>query len=477
MKYDLNALDIALQNYIREKDLPGLTVAIRGPEGAIFEKGYGYGDENQGCPLNEHTIMGIASMSKSTVSLALCILAAEGRFDWNDPVTKYFPNFNLKGSPRDAITCHHLACHTSGLAPLNCMNWSIVQNTPGRSGSWAEAMRASAPNNMATIEQVIDYIASDCCKALGGPGEYMSYSNDGYAILCGIFDKAAGEPLEQFLTRRVFQPMGMFRTVLDEDCSEARKLASDGNITRLWDRDSKGNLKVDDLWGIMPPFRSCACVKSTAHDFARYYQCLSNHGMIDGIQAIPAAAADMMCGPQFPLGEKPYYCYGLRKSLWKGHVICEHSGKLHGVSSQGGFLLGENCSFVAFCNATGVDMEPVCWMMSNLLMDRPLEEEQLWLHPTGRQFSQPEMLVGTYACEEGNPDNFEVFTDDGQLQVRQGSLIRDCVHCGETWFLLYNKQGNRVGRCHFWVREGKAWGVQVITRIYQRKTDTGIASH
>jgi hypothetical protein len=87
------------------------------------------------------------------------------------------------------------------------------------------------------------------------------------------------------------------------------------------------------------------------------------------------------------------------------------------------------------------------------------------------------MLVGTYACEEGNPDNFEVFTEDGQLQVRQGSLIRDCVHCGETWFLLYNKQGNRVGRCHFWVREGKAWGVQVITRIYQRKTDTGIASH
>ena len=60
---------------------------------------------------------------------------------------------------------------------------------------------------------------------------------------------------------------------------------------------------MDDNWGILPPFRSCACVKSTAHDFARYYQCLSNHGVIDGVQAIPAAAADMMCGPQFPMGE------------------------------------------------------------------------------------------------------------------------------------------------------------------------------
>ena len=61
MKYDLQALDAALAKRIKEKDLPGVTVSIRGPEGVIFEKGYGYGDENQGRPLNEHTIMGIAS--------------------------------------------------------------------------------------------------------------------------------------------------------------------------------------------------------------------------------------------------------------------------------------------------------------------------------------------------------------------------------------------------------------------------------
>ena len=77
MNYDLTALDTAIQKYICDTDIPGLTVSIRGPEGVIFEKGYGYGAENCGCPLNEHTIMGIASMSKSTVALALCILAAE----------------------------------------------------------------------------------------------------------------------------------------------------------------------------------------------------------------------------------------------------------------------------------------------------------------------------------------------------------------------------------------------------------------
>ena len=41
-------------------------------------------------------------------------------------------------------------------------------------------------------------------------------------------------------------------------------------------------------------------------------------------------------------------------------------------------------------------------------------------------------------------------------------------HCGETWFQFVNKDGELAGRCHFWVRNGQAWGVQVYTRIYQR---------
>ena len=468
MNYDLQSLDAALAKRIQEKKLPGVTVAIRGPEGVIFEKGYGYADEQRTRPINEHTIMGVASMSKSTVTLALCILAAEGRFSFSDPVTKYFPTFELKGSPRDAVTVHHLATHTAGIPPMEPLEWSIAVNTPGRDSDWARQMKATAPNKMETIQQIVDYISEGRYQTLGGPGEYMSYSNEGYAILCYIFDQAAGEPLEQFLQERVFGPIGMTRTVLDEDGSEAIRLAADGNITSLWERDEEGNFIVDDQWSILPPFRSCACVKSTAHDYARYYQCLSNHGVIDGVQAIPAAAADMMCGTQFPLTEKPYYCYGLNKRLWQGHVICEHSGGLHGVSTHGCYLLGENYSYVAFCNEGDQDTDDLCWMMGNMLMGRPLEEKQLWLQPTGRQFSQPEMLEGKYLCHEGIPTDFRVFTEDGKLKVERPLGVYDLVHCGETWFQLFNKAGELCGRCHFWVRDGKAWGVQVYTRVYQR---------
>ena len=133
MNYDLQALDAALAKRIQEKKLPGVTVAIRGPEGVIFEKGYGYADEQRTRPINEHTIMGVASMSKSTVTLALCILAAEGRFSFSDPVTKYFPTFELKGSPRDAVTVHHLATHTAGSADHGAEVLNM-RGTPQRAG-------------------------------------------------------------------------------------------------------------------------------------------------------------------------------------------------------------------------------------------------------------------------------------------------------------------------------------------------------
>ena len=482
MTYDLKALDAALGKRIAEQNLAGVTVCLRGPDGVIFEKGYGYCDENKR-PINEHTVMGIASMSKSTVTLALCILAAEGKISMHDPVVKYLPSFRMPGSPVQDVTIHHLATHTAGIPPMEPLEWSIAMNTPGCPDPAVKYLCETSPNQMDTIDHIIDYIAEGKYPTLGGPGEYMSYSNEGYALLCYIFDAAAGVPLEEFLKERVFGPMGMTRTVLDLDCSEAKAIASDGNITRLWGKDDDGKLVADDAWDILPPFRACACVKSTAHDMARYYQCLSNNGVLEGKQVISAEAADMMTGLQFPLTEKAQYCYGLNKRLWKGHVICEHSGALHGVSTHGGFLKGENFSCVALCNQDYQDTADLCWMMYNMVMGQPLEERHVWLHPTGEEYQNPEMLEGTYICHEGVPVYAKIYRSEaGKLRMERYQFKYDTgekdvlmsmglVHCGGSWFQLEDDKGERMGRMHFWVRDSKAWGVQIYTRIYTRVED------
>ena len=100
MNYDLKALDKALDARIKEKKLPGVSCAIYGPDGVIFEKGYGFGNNEHTKLIDENTIFGIASMSKSTSTLALAILEAEGKFSYDDPVTKYIPSFRIPGNHR-----------------------------------------------------------------------------------------------------------------------------------------------------------------------------------------------------------------------------------------------------------------------------------------------------------------------------------------------------------------------------------------
>ena len=409
MNYDLKALDKALDARIKEKKLPGVSCAIYGPDGVIFEKGYGFGNNEHTKLIDENTIFGIASMSKSTSTLALAILEAEGKFSYDDPVTKYIPSFRIPGNPADTVLVRHLAMHTAGIPPMEPLEWSIAMNSTDRfsdaseetvgkdvysaadeSDSWALQMRRTSPNQMDKIEQVIDYIANCKYKTLGAAGEYMSYSNEGYAVISYIVDAAAGMPLEQFLNERVFGPIGMTRTVLDIDGSEARKIASDGNITSLFE-EVNGQSVADDCWSILPPFRACACVKSTAHDMARYYSCLGNGGVIDGVQAIPAKAVEIMVGNRFGEEEKPIYCYGLYKRTKNGHVICEHSGGLHGVSTHGGFLKGEGYGFAALCNQGDCDTEDLCWMMYNMMMGDPIENSHRWLHPVGYDFGAPEI--------------------------------------------------------------------------------------
>ena len=105
----------------------------------------------------------------------------------------------------------------------------------------------------------------------------------------------------------------------------------------------------DDSWSVLPPFRGCACVKSTASDISRYYKMLSDGGVWEGCQVIPAEAVDLLIGRSFPTEERPYYCLGLEKRLIAGKIVCDHSGGLHGVSTKGGFIEG-GYGIAVLCN-------------------------------------------------------------------------------------------------------------------------------
>lgn len=464
------SLDAALVRLYEKKNLAGVSAAIMGPDGLLYSWNHGFIDRDGLRAPDCDTLFGIASMSKSITALCLCILAAEGRISLDDPVSDYVPSVSLPGIPPELVTLRSLMTHTSGLPPMEPLEWSIAMNSTDRPETkWLRETRAGAPNAMATLTQVTDYIAACPYPMLGAPGEVFSYSNEGYAILSYAVDAAAGMPLEDFMQERVFAPLGMTRSILDNGIEASRAL-SGGNITSLFEMED-GRRTCDDGWSILPPFRGCAMVKSTARDMATYYRMLSSFGMHEGRQAIPREAVELLCGRDHAASPIQRMACGINKRAHLGHIICEHAGGLHGVSTMGGLLLGEGIGFAVLCNQGDEDMSPLLWAMENAVMGRPLEESHQWFVPSGRAFSQPELLCGEYTDHEGNAVVMRVFLEAGSLFALRDGARYALRFCGSARFLA-EKLGDApdaIGtRCEFLLIPGGCRAMRWGTRVFLR---------
>ena len=156
MERNVKELEARLEERFRKRGYPGMSVCIRGPEGILYEKGFGYRSIEHRKPVDADTVFGIASMSKSMTALACCILQAEGKMSLEDPVVNYFPDFHIPGAPDECVTVRTLAMHRSGLPPMEPLEWSIAMNSKERDTHWYREMVRTAPNKMDRIEQIVE---------------------------------------------------------------------------------------------------------------------------------------------------------------------------------------------------------------------------------------------------------------------------------------------------------------------------------
>ncbi|MBQ9010072.1 MAG: serine hydrolase [Clostridia bacterium] len=467
--FNAEELTARLTRLAQDRSLAGVSACIMGPEGMLYDFSFGFIDSDKSVAPNHDTMFGIASMSKSITALCLCLLAIDGKLSLDDPVVRFFPRFRIPGIPREAVTVRHLCMHTAGIPTMEPLEWSIAMNTPGRDSDEDRKLRETAPNAMDSIDQIIEYIASCPYPANGMPGQNLSYSNEGYAILSYIADQAAGMSLEAFMHERVFAPLGMTRSILDNGHLAAYAL-SGGNMTSLFTFED-GVHHCDDAWSVLPPFRGCAMVKSTSKDMATYYRMLAGYGMHEGRQVIPRQAVEMLVGNEHPLRTLQTMCMGINKRAFMGHILCDHSGGLHGVSTKGGLILGEGIGLSVLSNQSDGDMDPLLFAMYNAVLGLPPDQSHEWFKEVSYPFTDFDMLTGSYVSHEGIPSTFTLTLQDGIPVGRHNDMEIRLVYCGGTRFRTIQDDGSLYSRIEFLLFNGKAWGVRCGTRIYHRTED------
>lgn len=172
---------------------PGAAVAIAIGGVPVYRKGFGLANLELPALLSPNMRMRIGSTTKHFTSLAYLLLCEEGRASLDDPIERHLPDIHAVAK---GITMRQLMGHTSGLR--DAFGISMILHGPG--------VRI-------TDRQLLEYYRAidDVDFA---PGTEWSYNNGGYVLLTAAIERLAGQPLDEVLRTRIFEPLGMNDTML-----------------------------------------------------------------------------------------------------------------------------------------------------------------------------------------------------------------------------------------------------------------------
>ncbi len=295
----ITRLDSTLKAYVASGKVAGISALIFEKGSEVYFKAEGYADREEKEPMARNTIVQIFSMTKPITGTALMTLYDAGKFELDDPVAKYAPEFgNAKvytgaGSSGNAIldtpgrqmTIRDLTRHTAGFG----RNSSI----PGL-GKYIE--KADAMNRENTLEQMAAKLAET--PLYFHPGAQWEYGPS-VDVQAYMVEKISGQPYGEYLRTHVLDPLKMTDTryfVPQEDrerFSAMYRLKDNDTLEQLPDSLAKSD--YTERW---PLTRGGSGLTSTLDNYMRFARMLLNKGTLDSVTILRPETVKLMATNQ-----------------------------------------------------------------------------------------------------------------------------------------------------------------------------------
>ena len=280
----LSRIDALVEEAIAAKLTPGAVVLVGRGDKVTYHKAFGHRALVQAAePMTPDTVFDLASLTKVVATTtAVMTLVEQGRVRLNDSVASLVPGFERHG--KAGITVRHLLTHVSGLRP------DVDLGDPWTGYDAAIALaREEVPTS--------------------APGERFVYSDINFFLLGDIVARVAGQPLDQYLKRTVFDPLGMRDTGFNPPASLRGRIAPTERCA------------TEDAWPCKrpeaPPLRGVvhdptarrmggvaghAGLFSTAADLSRFARMLIHGGELEGRRVLSLLTVRKMTEPATPAG-------------------------------------------------------------------------------------------------------------------------------------------------------------------------------
>jgi CubicO group peptidase (beta-lactamase class C family) len=337
----LNRMDPAMQAEIDAGHYAGLSVMVARHGKLVKFRRYGYQTLEGREPLREDAIFRIASMTKPIIAVAMLLLYEEGKWQLDDPVTKFIPEFaDLKVSRDGALvpldrpmTMRHLMASSAGFA---------FGPAFGSTNLKVDEMYAKADLWSGTNDDIIPKLAKLPLESQ--PGTEFRYGLQ-QEVQGAILRRISGEQLDTVLERRVFAPLGMkdtgFDVAPDQRDRIAPRYALDQNLKLILAPDQSPFPAVAGTPpGVKPKFLlSIAGLYSTAQDYMSFAQMLANRGTLDGVRMLSPSSVKLMTSNLLPAGVPLHFTQpfvGIGYGMNVGIVLDPSHANFNGGANGGG---------------------------------------------------------------------------------------------------------------------------------------------
>lgn len=280
----LNDLDSEIENAIAENVMPGAVAFIARKGVIVKHDAYGYAaryeddtytEMDDPLPMKVDTIFDLASISKLFTTTAAMKLYEQGKFELDDPVAKYIPEFAQNG--KSEVTIRQLMTHTSGFRawiPL----YQMGENREDRLNI--------------VLTHPLDH----------EPGTSYTYSDLNLITLGVLVERLSGQRLDTFVKETITAPLGMNDTMYNPPASIRHRIAA--TEYQPWtDRGLVwGEVHDENAWAL-DGVAGHAGIFSTARDLAVFAHMLLQDGEYDGQRILEPETVELLEEnqlPQFP---------------------------------------------------------------------------------------------------------------------------------------------------------------------------------
>lgn len=287
----LKRYETFIKKEIEQGNIPGAVTLIVLKGAVVHKNSVGYKNLAEKSPMKTDDLFYIQSMTKPIITVAFMMLFEEGHFMLTDPVSKYIPAFKdlrvaknmndgMKGETvplEKEITIAHLLSHTSGLT-------HGLGSTQLDKDFRSEYFMKSWPD----IKSRVDAITK--LPLVGQPGNQWYYSA-APDVLSALIEQFSGMTTNDFLTERIFKPLGMKDTgynLSQEQQARVVKLCAKNTEGILTVSTNQPKMSGNTIWsGVNGLF-------STASDYMTFCQMLMNDGKWNGKQFLSRKTIELM---------------------------------------------------------------------------------------------------------------------------------------------------------------------------------------